>query len=122
MLVDWKGARFAVHRRFTMNLQATIRQANDIAHLVRGSSSGWIGRSLGVLSVTLPLFALACTTSPAVRIEEPVGPAPLAHYFLHQGRLVVHTDIIHSDGAAYSASAGQPVREPYTIFEPDGRT
>jgi hypothetical protein len=83
--------------------------------------NGWGRLSLQLAALALPLAA--CGTTHVTRIEEPIGPAPHSASFLDEGRLVVHTQMrtdvrIADEGYA---SAPQARREPYRIYDLDGR-
>lgn len=84
----------------------------------------WLSRSLAVLSVALPLAGLSCTTSPVVRIAEPVGPAPSASSAFDEGRLVVRTPLTRDPGDLYTdeyPGTTPSVRAAYEIFDTNGR-
>jgi hypothetical protein len=82
-------------------------------------------RSLAVLSLAVPLAGAACSTSPVVRIAEPVGPAPSSPSFLDEGRLVVHTPMSRDPGDLYTEEypgTSPALRSPYTVYDAEGHT
>ena len=85
----------------------------------------WVARSLAILSVVAPLAGLVgCSTSPVVRVAEPVGPAPSSASFFDEGRLVVYTDVGHPHRDTFDEGyvSWEPgTRAPYTIYDRDGR-
>ncbi len=85
--------------------------------------NGWGRRSLCIFGLALPLSAAACGTAQVTRIEEPIGPAPHSASVLDEGRLVVHTPTRLDEriGDEGYATATQTMREPYTIYDLDGR-
>jgi hypothetical protein len=82
-----------------------------------------MSRSLAVLSVAVPILGIACsTTSPVVRIAEPVGPAPSSASVSGAGQLVVHTPASRDRDTSPDEYPPTSRTGPsqYTIFDTEG--